>query len=173
MIGPKKLIINKFEYQLRAVTCIDDVMNLSEVIPTDNAKSRKLVEVFEDGWLNRYPIPCRCAHDIDNEFLGPAFYQMPIKNNIYPMSTTIKKSQANTIVERFHQTLDTIIFISLHQKPPTTFVEVSSLQHRKYCAAQMLLELPVIANAKFLIKNWPLEEIRVIHPPRKLIGMKF
>ena len=59
MIRPKKLIINTFEYQLRAVTCIDDVMNLPEVIPIDNTKSQKLVEVFEDGWLNRYPIPHR------------------------------------------------------------------------------------------------------------------
>ena len=38
MIGPYQVIINKFEYQLRAVTYIDANINLSEVIRMDYEK---------------------------------------------------------------------------------------------------------------------------------------
>ena len=49
MIGPWKVVINGFEYQFRAVTCIDSVINLLEVFPVDNVKFRTVAEAFEDG----------------------------------------------------------------------------------------------------------------------------
>ena len=49
MIGPWKLTINNFEYAFRAVTCIDAVINLPEIIPVDNARSQMVANAFEDG----------------------------------------------------------------------------------------------------------------------------
>ena len=49
MIGPWKITINKFEYVFRAVTCIDAVINLPEIIPVDNARSQMVANAFEDG----------------------------------------------------------------------------------------------------------------------------
>ena len=76
MIEPWKAIINKFEYQFRAVTCIDSVVNIPEVIPVENTKSKTVADAFEDNWLSRYPRPRKCIHDNGNEFLGPEFLQM-------------------------------------------------------------------------------------------------
>ena len=73
MIRSWKVIIKIFEYQFRAVTCIGALINLPEIIPVDNARSRTVVEAFEDHWLSRFPRPLRCIHNNGNEFLGPEF----------------------------------------------------------------------------------------------------
>ena len=61
MIGPWKITINQFEYQFNAVTCIDAVVYLPEVIPVDNARSTTVANAFEDNWLSCYPRPRRCV----------------------------------------------------------------------------------------------------------------
>ena len=73
MIGPWKVVINGFENEFRAMTCIGSVTNLPEVIPVENKKSRIVVEAFEDGWMIRYHVPMRCVHDNVNEILGLEF----------------------------------------------------------------------------------------------------
>ena len=62
MIGHWKIIINKIEYQIRAVTYIDAVINLHDVISVDNAKSKTVAEPFKDNWISRYPTARRCNH---------------------------------------------------------------------------------------------------------------
>ena len=118
MIGPWKVSINDFEYQFRAVTCIDAIVNLSGVIPVVNARSKTVANAFEDGWLSRYPRPRKCIHDNGNEFLGPEFLHMLSRDNITSVPTTVKNPQTNAVVERLHQTLKTTIAISLKEKPP-------------------------------------------------------
>ena len=39
MIGPWKVTIDHFEYQFRALTCIDTIIGLPEVIPGSGGKS--------------------------------------------------------------------------------------------------------------------------------------
>ena len=73
MIGHWRISINQFEYQFHALTCIDPVICLHEVIPVTSASSKTVAEAFEDGWLSQYPTPTRCIHDNGNKFLGPAF----------------------------------------------------------------------------------------------------
>ena len=148
MIGPWKVIINNFEYQFRAVTCIDSIINLPEVIPVDNAKSKIVANAFEDGKLSRYPRPRKCIHDNGNEFLGPEFMEMLAKNNIQSVPTTIKNPQSNAVVERLHQTLKTTIAISLRENPPNSFEEVSSLIHRKCASAQFAIRATIHSHNK-------------------------
>ena len=90
MIGAWKVTINKFEYQFRAVTCIDAIINLPEVIPVENAKSQTVANTFEDHWLSPYPKPRKCVYDNGNEFLGSEFLQMLQRYNITSVPTTVK-----------------------------------------------------------------------------------
>ena len=90
MICQWKVVINNFEYQFRAVTCIDAIISLPEIIPVEDTKSRTVSQAFEDNWLSRYPRPRKCIHDNGNEFLGPEFQQMLSKNNIISVPTTVK-----------------------------------------------------------------------------------
>ena len=148
MIGPWKIIVNNFEYQFRAVTCIDSIINLPEVIRVDNAKSKTVANAFEDGWLSRYHKPRKYIHDNGNEFLGPEFMSMLAKNNIKSVPTTVKNPQSNDVVERLHQTLKTTIAISSKENPPTSFEEVSSLIHRECASAQFAMRATVHSHNK-------------------------
>ena len=69
-----------------------------------------------------------------NEFLWPAFTKILQKNMIKSLPTTVKHPQGNAIVERVHQSISTMIAISLKENPPHNFEEVSNLIHRKYMA---------------------------------------
>ena len=90
MISPWKVNINNFEYQFRALTCINIIVGLPEVIPVENATSTTVSQVFEDNWLSRYPAPVRCLLDNGNKFLGPAFSSMLYKHKIKYVPITVK-----------------------------------------------------------------------------------
>ena len=145
MIGPWKISINNFKYQFRALTCIDTIIGLPEVIPVDNATSRTVASAFEDNWLSRYPTPVRCLHDNGNEFLGPVFSSMLTRNRIKSVPTTLKNPQSNAIVERMHQSISTMIAISLKENPPIKFEDVLSLVFTKCMAAQYAIRSTVNA----------------------------
>ena len=74
---------------------------------------------------------------------------MLLKNNIQSIPTTVKNPQANAIVERMHQTISTMIAISLHENPPTNFEDVSSLIMRKCKAAQFAIRATTHSTLKF------------------------
>ena len=143
MIGLWKITIEQTEYFFRALTCIDSVINLPEIFPVENASSHTVAIAFEDGWLSRYPSPKHCLHDNGNEFLGFYFTSMLEKNNIQSVPTTIKNPQSNAIVERMHQTINTMIAISLQENPPRSVEEGSYLIHRKCAAAQYAVRATV------------------------------
>ena len=73
LIGPWKVDIQGLELSFRALTCIDPIISISEIIPIENATSLVTAVAFEDEWLSRYPRPLRCVHDNGNEFLGQEF----------------------------------------------------------------------------------------------------
>ena len=52
LIGPWKISINQFEYEFRALTCVDLVIGLPEVIPVDNVTSAVVSQAFENNWLS-------------------------------------------------------------------------------------------------------------------------
>ena len=79
MIGPWTIVIDILHCKFRAVTYIDAVTNLTEVIPVDDDKSKIVANAFKDDWLNRYPSPRWCIRDNANEFLRPAFVQMLVR----------------------------------------------------------------------------------------------
>ena len=95
MIGPWKVAINQFEYEFRALTCVDSIIGLPEVISVGNATSIVVAQAFEDDWLSRYPAPTKCVHDNGNEFLGPAFSAMLSRNKIKLIPTTVKNPQSS------------------------------------------------------------------------------
>ena len=76
MIGPWRVEINKFEYSFGALTCIDSIIGLPEVVPVDNATSLSVAQAFEVNCLSRYPAPLRCIHNNGNDFMGSAFSLM-------------------------------------------------------------------------------------------------
>jgi hypothetical protein len=56
-----------------ALTMIDSVTNLAELIRVPNTTARAAAAAFEVGWLLRYPQPVRLIHDQGTEFTGEDF----------------------------------------------------------------------------------------------------
>ena len=136
LIGPWKVQIDNAEYKFRALTCIDPIISLSEIIPIEKATSRATARAFENEWLSRYPRPSRCSHDNGNEFLGQEFQDMLRQNGIRSTPTTVKNPQANATVERLHQNISKMIGMAMQENPPNDLMEAREVIRSKCMAAQ-------------------------------------
>jgi transposase InsO family protein len=105
LIGPWELDIGGNTVSFSALTVIDMVTNLVEVIRIDNKTSAHVARQFENTWLSRYPRPLQCIHDQGGEFTGYAFQQMLRDHGIHPSPISSKNPQANSICERMHQSV--------------------------------------------------------------------
>ena len=63
LIRPLNITINARIFMLQALTCIDTVNNLAEVIQIENKTSTHISMLFENNWLARYPCSSCCIHD--------------------------------------------------------------------------------------------------------------
>ena len=176
LIGPWKVKVNNTEIIFDALTCIDPVTNLAELIHINNKTSKEVAEKFRQSWLCRYPWPIRCIHDNGGEFVGYEFQQLLHQCNIKSHHTTSKNPQSNAICERMHQTVGNILRTILHAKPsnqlnPTSIIDEALLttvhclrstvsrslnQHSPGEIAfnrHMFLDLPITADLHLLNKH--------------------
>ena len=109
LIGSWKIKVKNRMFVFNALTCIDPVTNLVELIRIRNKTAEHVAQQFENCWLSRYPSPNRCIFDKGGEFTGDDFQAMLYKHTIDPAGTTTKNPQANGICERMHSTVADIL----------------------------------------------------------------
>jgi transposase InsO family protein len=119
LIGPWNIQIGDQSIEFRALTSIDPVTNLTEMVRVQNTTAREVATQFEHSWLSRYPRPVRCVHDLGSEFIGFEFQRVLRNNNIEDVPTSSKNPQANSICERMHQTVGNVLRTLLHVHRPT------------------------------------------------------
>ena len=105
LIGPWKIKVNGVPLEYNALTCIDPVTNLTEIIRIRNKTSKHVADQFANCWLSRYPRPIQCIHDNGGEFIGHEFQMLLDQAGIKSKPTTVKNPQANSICERMHKTV--------------------------------------------------------------------
>ena len=69
-LGPWKAPVQGNPYEFNALTAIDTVTNLVEIIRIDRKTSEHITSRFAQSWMSRYPWPKRCVHDNGGEFIG-------------------------------------------------------------------------------------------------------
>jgi hypothetical protein len=94
---------SKKPYKFNALTVIDTVSNLVELVRIDKKTSAHVARKYAHVWLSRYPWPARCVHDNGGEFVGPEF-----SCKIEDAPTSSQNPQANAICERMHQPVGNI-----------------------------------------------------------------
>ena len=109
LIGPWKIKIQRVEYKFNALTCIDLVTNLVEIIRLNNKTAEHVSQQFENLWLSRYPRPNKCVHNQGGEFMGFEFQRKLQQHGIQDTATTSCNPQANSICERMHQTVANVL----------------------------------------------------------------
>ena len=82
LIGPWQLQIANQDFEFSALTMIDMVTNLAEVVRIENKTSDHVAMQFENTWLSRYPRPMFCIYDQGREFVGFPFQRLLARYNI-------------------------------------------------------------------------------------------
>ena len=173
LIGPWTIKVNDRKIPFRALTIIDTVTNLAELIRIHNKSAAHVGLQLENAWLSRYPRPQYIIYDQGSEFLGEGFQRVVERHDIEPHATSVKNPTANGICERLHQTVANVLrpLTSLH--PPQNMDEAglivdSALQTASFSARatihttmgvtpgavafsrDMLLNIPFVADLQLL-----------------------
>jgi transposase InsO family protein len=126
MIGPTLEVGDRSE-KFRALTIIDLVTNLVEIVHVNNTTSAAVTAHFINAWLARYPKPISCVHDPGSEFLGWNFQEMLHCNNILSCCTTTKNPQANVICKQMHQSVSNSLRVLKQWNPPAGLNDAHAL----------------------------------------------
>ena len=127
LIGPWTINLEGRSLEFNALTCIDPVTNLVELIRIDRKTAEHIRTKFEQAWLARYPWPKRCIHDNGGEFTGAKFQQLLELLGIKDVPTTSRNPQSNAICERMHQTVGNILRTLLNTNIPNNLAEANDI----------------------------------------------
>ncbi len=90
LIGPWTVQVRGDPYEFEALTVIDTVTNLVEIIRIDDKRSKTVVRKFAQCWPMHYPWPQHCIHDPGTEFTGPEFQTLLQNCHIRDVCTNAK-----------------------------------------------------------------------------------
>ena len=127
LISPWFIKVNEETILFHALTIIDTVTNLVELVRIENKTSAHVAMKFETTWLSRYPRPLYCISDQGGEFIGWGFQQMLERYAIHPRTTTSKNPQANAICERMHQAVGNTLRVFTSVQPPASTIHANQL----------------------------------------------
>ena len=105
LIGPWELTVQGKSTTFSALTMIDPVTQLVELVRIENKQSDHIAMLFENTWLSRYPKPQSCTYDQGGEFIGNGFQRLLEHHGIHRSPAGKQTPTANSICERMHQTV--------------------------------------------------------------------
>ena len=94
---------------LQAVTMIDPATGWIEIRTVPSARADLVSNIEELAWLTRYLLPSQVIVDCGNEFLAEFKTMIQANYGITVKPITSRNPQANSILERVHQTIGNII----------------------------------------------------------------
>ena len=98
--------------------------------------------------MARYPWPKRCIHDNVGEFTGWEFQNLLRETSIKYFPTTSRNPQANTICERMHQTVGSVLCVLLYNNPPRTLSNAADLIDQAIATEMHSMRVNVITTLK-------------------------
>ncbi len=118
LIGPWIIQIRDKLYKFNALTVIDTVSNLVELVRIDEKTSAHVARKYTQVWLSRYPWPEHCVHNNGGEFVVSEFQFLLQGCWIKDAPVSSKNPLANAICEWMHQTVGNVLWNLLHSEPP-------------------------------------------------------
>lgn len=112
LIGPyqiKATTAKATDMVLHAVTMIDPATGWFEIKQIPNKEAHTVAETVEQTWLSRYPWPTQVNLDRGTEFMGEFTRMMNEDYGVKKKPITARNPQANSIIERVHQTIGQMI----------------------------------------------------------------
>jgi RNase H-like domain found in reverse transcriptase/Integrase zinc binding domain len=113
LIGPYKFFPkgNKKAkpFILHCLTMIDPATSWFEIVAINNKTAMEIANLVETQWLTRYPWPTQIILDRGKEFMGEFMRMVKADYGILRKPITTRNPQANSIIERVHQTIGNMI----------------------------------------------------------------
>jgi transposase InsO family protein len=88
---------------------IDPATRWFEMVRIWKKDSETIALLVDRIWFAQYPRPRRCIHDNRNGFTGFGFQELLESYGVEDRVTTVKKPQANAILEHVHQVLGNML----------------------------------------------------------------
>ena len=118
-IGPWTIRVNNQDMVFNALTCIDPVTNLVEIVRLKGEKNGlNAKRLFENHWLSRYPRPQKVIHDHGPEFQNHEFQFNLLDAGIHSVNISPNTPTANSICEASHKAIGQVIRTLIHTQPP-------------------------------------------------------
>lgn len=183
LIGPWKVKINDIDVEFLALTVIDPVTNITELIRVENKTADHVSRKFADCWLSRYPWPEACVHDNGGEFVGYEFQLLLEQCGIRSRPTTSRNPTANAICERMHQTVGNILRTILHGETVTAATAeaivdeaLATAMHALRSSISRSLDLhspgEIVFNRHMFLNLPVLADLHALHAKRSEIVLK-
>ncbi len=102
LIGPWTVQVCGRPYKFEALTVIDTVTNLVDLVRIEKKNSDHIMQKFAHCWITCYLWQQHCIHDPGKEFTGPEFQTLFQKCHIRDVCTTAMNPQSNTVCGRMH-----------------------------------------------------------------------
>jgi transposase InsO family protein len=148
---------------------IDPATGWFEMREIPNKEAFTIASIVEQTWLTRYPWPTEVIFDRGKEFMGEFARMIQEDYGITKKPTTTRNPQANSIIERIHQTIGNMIRsfqigqLDVDEKDPwsgvlaATMFATRATYHTTLQAtpAQLVFGRDAIMNTKFTA-NWEL-----------------
>lgn len=91
------------------LTILDPVSRQLEIVLLKTKDLEEISAAFDTQQLCQYPRPNCCVHNQEREFISQEFQELLQSYRITDVSTTVKNSQGNAMVEQVHQTIGNAI----------------------------------------------------------------
>ena len=109
LIGPYKIGKGKQQAILHCMTMIDPATGWFEICEVPGTKADIIANLLEQVWLSRYPWPETVICDRGKEFMAEVKAMLKDRYGIKRHPITTRNPQANSMVERAHQTIHNMI----------------------------------------------------------------
>ena len=112
LVGPYTIgTSKKNEVTLHCLTMIDPVTGWFEIAEIPSKSADDVANVLEQTWFTRYPWPTMVVLDRGKEFRAEVEQTLRDEYNIERRVITTRNPQANSMVERAHQTIHNLIAV--------------------------------------------------------------
>ena len=110
LCGPWEFKVTpRMKFSFHLLTTIDPFTGLVVMEPITNKTCSHVTTAFYNSWISEYPLPMRCIHDNGGEFTSQEFKDLLEYYGIKDVTTTVKNPQANSVIERVHQSMGQMI----------------------------------------------------------------
>ena len=109
LIGPYTIGKGKYSTTLHCLTMIDPATGWFEIAEVPSKKADDIANVLEMTWFSRYPWPVEVVMDRGKEFMAEVKSLLLNEYGITRKPITTRNPQANSMIERAHQTIHNMI----------------------------------------------------------------